>query len=95
MTIHRIKKINVLQTSVVIALISFVSLPLFSILKEVMLFIGDNNHNFFEILFGKLSNILLNSIVIAPSVFLITALCCLIYNWVANRTGGIEIEIEG
>lgn len=89
MKIKRIKRFGIYQTSKVSAAVYFV-------LTMIIL-----------LPFGLIASLFGNSlgfplggfIFILPFVygfvgFIVTALCCAIYNWIVRYTGGIEMEVE-
>ncbi len=93
MTRTRVKKIGILQTSLISAIIFFI-LSLFLVLP-MMLITGiaggfSDNPGFAS---GGLIMVFM-PIIYAIIGFLMTALWCWIYNAVAKRIGGIEIELE-
>lgn len=93
MSRRRVKKIGVLQTSIVSAIIFFI-LSLIMVVP-VMLVMGiagvfSDNMGF---AFGGVFMIFM-PIMYAVIGFLVTALWCWMYNVVAKWIGGIEIEVE-
>ena len=89
----RIKKFGVYQTSKVVAINLFVGALIFVIPFGMgsRLLIGTNHPGF---PFGSGLFFFLLPILYGVISFIITALACMIYNFIAEWTGGIEIEID-
>lgn len=93
MSKKRVKKIGVLQTSLISAIIFFfLSLILVVPMILIMGIAGVFSDNM-GFAFGGLLMIFM-PIMYAIMAFLMTALWCWMYNVVAKRLGGIEIEVE-
>jgi len=93
MTKRRVKKIGVLQTSLISAIIFFfLSLIMVVPIMLIMGIAGGFSDNM-GFAFGGLLFIFM-PIMYAIMGFLMTALWCWIYNVVAKMIGGIEIEVE-
>ena len=93
MTRTRLKKIGVLQTSLISAIIFFFLSLIFVL--PMMLFVGiaGGLSKYPGFAFGGLVMIFM-PILYAIIAFLMTALWCWIYNIIAKRIGGIEIDLE-
>lgn len=89
----RVKKIGVLQTSLIAAAILFIVSLIFVIpFGLIMALVSSFEASHFAIWSLPL-------IVVAPVLygifgFVSTAIVCLVYNLVAKWTGGVEVEIE-
>lgn len=93
MTKRRVKHIGVFQTSLISAIIFFfLSLIMVVPIMLIMSIAGGLSDNM-GFAFGGLLMIFM-PIMYAIMGFLMTALWCWIYNMVAKRVGGIEIEVE-
>jgi hypothetical protein len=93
MSKRRVKKIGVLQTSIVSAIIFFIlSLIMVVPMMLVMGIAGVFSDNM-GFAFGGVFMIFM-PIMYAVIGFLVTALWCWMYNVVAKWIGGIEIEVE-
>ncbi|HHU99668.1 MAG: hypothetical protein WAR98_04020 [Bacteroidales bacterium] len=93
MTKRKVKKIGVLQTSLISAIIFFfISLIVIVPIMLIMGIAGGFSDNM-EFAFGGLLFILM-PIMYAIMGFLMTALWCWLYNVIAKKIGGIEIEVE-
>lgn len=93
MTKTRVKKIGVLQTSVISAIIFFfLSLVLVLPMLLITGIAGGFSDNM-GFAFGGIIMIFM-PIIYGIMGFLMTALWCWIYNVIAKRIGGIEVELE-
>lgn len=93
MSKRKVKKIGVLQTSLISAIIFFF-LSLILVVPMILIMgiagVFSDNMGFAS---GGLIMIFM-PIIYAVMAFLMTALWCWMYNVVAKRIGGIEIEVE-
>ena len=90
---RRIKKIGVLQTSLVAAVVLlFVSLIFVIPFGLIMALVSSFDSSSFAI--WSIPIIVVAPIFYGAFGFISTAIVCLVYNLVAKWTGGIEIEIE-
>jgi len=93
MTKKRVKKIGILQTSLISAIIFFfLSLILVVPIMLIMGIAGGFSDNM-GFAFGGLL-LMFMPIMYAIMGFLMTALWCWLYNVIAKKIGGIEIEFE-
>lgn len=93
MSKRRVKKIGVLQTSLISAIIFFfISLIMVVPVMLIMGIVGGFSGNM-GFAFGGLLLIFM-PVMYAVMGFLMTALWCWMYNVIAKRIGGIEIEVE-
>jgi len=90
---RRIKKIGVLQTSLVAAVVLlFVSLIFVIPFGLIMALVSSFDSSSFAI--WSIPIIVVLPILYGAFGFISTAIVCLVYNLVAKWTGGVEIEIE-
>ncbi len=83
----QIKSINVIQSSIVLSLVFFgMSIPIFLFTGLMGLLSGQ---------FGMFLMSLFMPILYLVLGFVVNVIFCFIYNRVAERFGGIEIELEG
>ncbi len=89
----RVKRISVIQTSSVSAIIMLIlSLILVIPIGWIMSSVG--GFGFPGIHVTELAFVIFLPIIYGGLTFILTAICCLIYNMAAKWTGGIELELE-
>lgn len=93
MTKTKVKKIGVLQTAKISAIIFFlISLVVFVPVMLIMVIIGAISGN--TEIWTAILPIIIMPILYPLIGFLMTALWCWLYNVIAKKIGGIEIEFE-
>ena len=93
---RRVKRIGVLQTSLVSSLVLFFVSLLFVIPIALIMGVigGIAGEEFPAFPFIGAAFMIFVPFIYAIMGFIMTAISCLIYNMVAKWTGGVEIEIE-
>lgn len=91
---RRIKRFNVYQTAKVVSIIYFAIIAIFMIPFGLFFSVlGMGNDSFPGLPFTGIFFVFL-PVIYGGLAFVMTAIGCLLYNFVAGRFGGIEVEIE-
>lgn len=95
----RIKKFGVLQTAKVIAILYLIGSSIFFIPLSLVVLAAKNSPVFSSALqrnTGLSSPIFIMLLPLVYSVFgfIVAAISCLIYNFIATKIGGIEVELD-
>lgn len=86
----RIKRFSVIQTAKLLAALYFVGTAIFMIpFGLIMMAVGGQN----SMPFGGLM-VLILPVIYGIMGFVFVAVSCLLYNLVASKIGGVEVEIE-
>jgi len=89
----RIKKVSIFQTSKILSIICFALVAVFTVPIGLLGILSDLFDTYQSRFSGGLTFIAI-PFIYAIITYLATALACVIYNYLASRIGGIELEIE-
>lgn len=93
MTKQRVKKIGVVKTALIVAIIGFF-ISLLAVMPAGIIMAKQGLDNVPGPAYGGMKAALLTPLLYAGVAFLLTAFTCLLYNWISPHTGGIEFETE-
>jgi hypothetical protein len=95
----RIKKFGVLQTAKVIAILYFIGSAIFFVPLSLVILVAKNSPVFSSALqrtIGSSSPVFVMLLPLLYGVFgfILASISCLIYNFIATKIGGIEVEFD-
>lgn len=93
MTRQRVKKIVVVKTALIVAIISFF-ISLVAVMPAGIIMSKAGLNDVPGPAYGGMKMVFLSPFMYAAVAFLMTALCCLLYNWISPHIAGIEFEAE-
>ena len=95
----RIKKFGVLQTAKVIAILYLIGSSIFFIPLSLVVVVAKNSPVFSSALQRTIGSsspvfVMLLPLVYGVFGFIVASISCLIYNFIASKIGGIEVEFD-
>ena len=93
MTRQRVKKIGVVKTALIFAIIAFF-ISLLGVMPAGLILARDGLDSVPGPAYGGVKLVILTPFLYSAVAFLMIAFSCLLYNWISPRTGGIEFEAE-
>jgi len=93
MTRQRVRKIVVLKTALIVAIIGFF-ISLLAVMPAGIIMSKQGLSDVPGPAYGGIKMVILTPFMYSAVAFLVTAFACLLYNWISPHTVGIEFEAE-